>query len=297
MTENSAPDVSVVIPTAGETRRVEYLRRAIDSILTQGGVTVEVLVVLNGSRYNQALWSELEGREDLRFFYLTEGDQVRAIARGREAVRGRYFCVLDDDDELVAGTLKLRFERLESAPEADVVVANGYRRNARTGELSLMLESIGDNAGDPLEGLKHSNWLASCGGLFRTESVGAGYFLDMPGFFEWTWLAVRLSLEKCVIFFEQPVFIINDTPGSLSKTSAYMEHEVELIRLILSELPVPKTFRRHLLRKLAAKHIGFANAALSKGYKCRAFRHYIDCLLSGGSGLMYLLWARKLIGK
>lgn len=297
MAENETPEVSVVIPTAGETHRVESLRRAIDSILTQEGVAVEVLVMLNGSRYDQALWSELESRKDLRFFYLTQGDQTKAIARGRQAVCGHYFCVLDDDDELVPGTLKLRVERLQREPEADVLVANGYRRNARTGELSLMLEDIEDNAGAPLDGLKRHNWLASCGGLFRTDTIGTDYFLEMPAFFEWTWLAIRLALEKRILFMEQPVFIINDTPGSLSKSKAYMEQEVELIRLILSELPVPKPFRRYLLSKLAAKHIGFANAALSKGCKRRAFRHYLDCLQSGSGGLAYLLWVRKLIIK
>ena len=296
----NAPAVSVIIPTAGEASRWQSLEWAITSVRAGNDIGIEVLVVLNGDRYCPNLRASLESRPDVRLIYLTEGDLTRAIARGRQAVRGRYFCFLDDDDEYLPGTLSTRLRLMDRHPLIDVLVTNGYRRqcddSGRETE-TLMFSGLTDNAENPLMGLTRANWLASCGGLFRSATVGPEYFNGIQKYFEWSWLAIRLSLTRNIRFRDIPTFVVNDTPDSLSKSLAYLTRELDFLLRVLNELDTPKPFRRHLHRKLAAKHISFANAALTQGFRGKALRHYLACLGSGRAGLAYALWVRKLILK
>lgn len=292
--KDDVPDVSVVIPTAGEAHRWRSLEQAIASIQAGNDISVDILVVLNGSRYCRELRTTLEARDDIRVLYLPEGDLTKAIARGRQAVSGRYYCFLDDDDEYLPGSLTHRLAYLDNNPALDVLVSNGYRHNANTGEQNLMFDRLESNRDDPLMGLVRGNWLASCGGLFRTDTVESSYFLDIQKYFEWTWLAICLSLSRNIGFLDVPAFIVNDTPGSLSKSTAYLNREVDFLQRVLREVDIPASFRRHLHRKLAAKYIGFANNSLAEGHKREALSYYLSCLGSGRAGLAYCLWARKL---
>jgi len=296
MKENRAPDVTVVIPTAGEQGRVESLYRAIATTFRQQGVSVETIVVLNGNRYCPDLRATLERNKAIRLFYLPVGDLTKAIAKGREAVTGRYFCFLDDDDQLLPDTLKLRVSLLDKSPDVDVLISNGYRGD-KVDEEAVMFRHFRSSAANPLKGLTQGNWLASCGGLFRTETVGIDYFADVQKYFEWTWVAIQMSLDKKLIFDETRVFIQSDTPGSLSKSYAYVVGEIDFIHRVLTVLPVPKEYRGHLLGKLAAKHIGFANTALADERKREALLHYFNCLKTGRAGLAYLPWLRKISRK
>lgn len=57
--------VTAIIPTLCEAARRDRLFGAIDSLLDQGGVSVKVIVVVNGDRYDPALVEELRQLRDL----------------------------------------------------------------------------------------------------------------------------------------------------------------------------------------------------------------------------------------
>ena len=287
-------DLTVIIPTAGYSSRGESIFRAIESVLSLEGVRAKPCVVLNGVNYAEELRSKLETHEEIDFHYIPEGDLTKAIYFGRQCVRTPYFSFLDDDDEYTSSAFVNRFKQMELDQGVDVAVANGYRASV-TGVRHLIFKDFTRNAECPLSGLTRGNWLASCGGMYRSRTVREDYFVDISKYFEWTWLAIRLSLECSVSFFDEPAFVVNDTADSLSKSASYELKEVDFLLRVLNEVPVPGFFKRHLRRKLAAKHIGFANRALANGQRVAALRHYVNCLMVGRAGLPYLLWARKVL--
>lgn len=96
MTPTSAPDASVVLLTRN---RPSMLAQALQSVLGQRGVDLEVLVVDNGSTSPDAL--VVPGIDDPRVRVLEQGANRRvADARnaGLEAARGTWVGYLDDDD-------------------------------------------------------------------------------------------------------------------------------------------------------------------------------------------------------
>ena len=54
------------------------------------------------------------------------------------------------------------------------------------------LECLAYAATDPLRALVIENWLASCGGLFRSDRVSIDYFDGVTRHYEWTFLAYSL---------------------------------------------------------------------------------------------------------
>jgi glycosyltransferase involved in cell wall biosynthesis len=106
------PDVTVVVATRN---RPSVLPRALESIRSQGGVSVEAIVVDDGSEVDQAaeVGGICEARADVRLVRL-------GVSRGPSAARnagladaqGRYFCTLDDDNEFLPGKLAAQVEAL-----------------------------------------------------------------------------------------------------------------------------------------------------------------------------------------
>lgn len=287
-----APDVTVIIPTAGYRDRSDSLFRAIESVLSQESVDARVLVVLNGTSYCLEVRARLEHDRRISLHYVPLGSLPNAVYEGRKCVSSRYFAFLDDDDEYLPGALVERISAMRVG--ADVVASNGYRVSA-SGNRNLIFTAFSENEAAPLLGLAKGNWLASCGGLYRTASVCENYFSDIPKYFEWTWLAIRLSLDKKIVFLDMPTFVVNDTSGSLSKTDAYDLEEFDFIYRVMRELPVPEDFKRSLKKKLAGKYIGFANRYLSNGQRLKALRYYFRCIGVGREGLPYVPWPRKLL--
>jgi len=119
------PDVSVVIPTKD---RSHLLPRALESALGQPGVSLEVVVVDDGSSPEHAeRYRELcDGHDRVRLVRNeTSIGNPASRNRGLEEVTGRLFCTLDDDDEFLPGKLAAQVEALERAGGDDVIAVTG----------------------------------------------------------------------------------------------------------------------------------------------------------------------------
>jgi glycosyltransferase involved in cell wall biosynthesis len=284
--------VSVIMPTAATADRAACLTRALDSVLSQQGVRLDVIVVANGPSSDPDLLATLARRRDIRLVRRHEAGLGPAISTGRDLVNAPCFAELDDDDVLLPGALTTRIERLRAEPTVDAVVTAGFLRAG--GAESLNFPDIGRCAADPLRTLMDSMWLPPCAGLFRTATVPTAYFRAMPAYLEWTYLATVLSLERRIAFVQTPTFIYNeDTPGSLSKSREYVLHQPAAIKALL-RLPVPPDVRRRLRHKYVAALHGASVTGLSLGRTSLAWKLHLQTVLHP-QGWRYLPYTRHLL--
>jgi glycosyltransferase involved in cell wall biosynthesis len=283
--------VSVIIATAARPERAAALRRAIDGVCGQQPAP-ELIVVVNGSTFDPALVQALQGDPRLRYAYQTVGSYPAAQRRGRELVRTQFFCFLDDDDELLEGSLACRLQRMQQPDAPDVVICDGVRR-AVAGDVAFCEHQPG--AGDDLMlDLLRENWFASSAPLFRSATVELDFFDGHTKYYEWTMLAFRLLIaRRRFAFVAERGFRLHDSPGSLSKSPAGVRFTPELLNQLL-ELGPPPAVRVRLRRRLAAAHHACADLERAEGHPCAAWRHHLRSLIMPG-GLNYLSYTRHLL--
>lgn len=285
-----SPTVSIIIPTSCESHRWISLLRAIESVREQERVEVVVIVVINGIRFSQENFDKLRSDPGLTILYQKEGSAPLAQKLGRLAVRTPFFGFLDDDDEYLPGALWLRLGPLLEHESIGFVASNGYRHV--TGHDNLAVNSTVLRE-DPLVALGNENWLASCGGLFRSSSVGTEFFNDPAEFLEWTFLAYKLVLKVPMAWVEAPTFRVNDTPLSLSKSAEYRTAAVGVLLRILA-LDLPPHVAAQLSRKLGSTYHDLSSERVTQKLLRQAWRYHMLSLRRPG-GLQYLLYSRKIL--
>lgn len=285
--------ISIVVPTLAENKRSDQLKRCIHSIKkASSNVSVEIIVVVNGNRYDDALCNWIKSQDDTRFEYVSKPSLPNAIFRGRQLVKSDYFSFLDDDDEYLVDTMNDRLSVIDCHPEFDLVVCNGYINNGKDDK--LFYENIIEIQHDPLITLLNANWLASCGVLYRSSSFSAEFFEDSHPYAEWTWFAYKLGFDgKKIAVFDKPTFRINDTPDSLSKSSAYREAYFELFQKMLDKKP-PREVAKIIKKKLGAAYHDFSDKELNEGQYLSSLKNHIKSICLPG-GLRYFAYSRKFL--
>jgi glycosyltransferase involved in cell wall biosynthesis len=292
MRPSSSDDVCVIIPTLACRERASSLVRAIDTVVSQEGARGVPLVVVNGNRAAPEVLEHLRRRSDIRLTVLEEASLPRALHAGRVRVDAPHFAVLDDDDELLPGALRIRLDILAEAPEADVAVTNGYLEDATRRELSI--DDFRQIEADPLRMLFVRHWLPPCAGLFRTSTVTAELFDDIPEYREWTYLALRLALARRIRFAARPTFVYRtDTPDSLSKSRAYCLAGPPALARMLA-LPLPAGVRAALRERLGVDQHCASACELGHGHYRAAWRWHWQSLRHP-AGWRYLPYSRALL--
>lgn len=279
--------VSVIIPTTAELGRRESLLRAIDSVLTQQGVATDLVVVANGVRCDEALLQVIE-KLPVRIVRLREASLPSAIHAGRLSVKNQYFSFLDDDDIYLPDALSRRLDALHTGV-ADFAVSNGI--NAGGG---LVIPDIRRVENDPLRALMTRNWLASCGGLYRTESIPAELFHELVKYLEWTVLSFRLLMAgKKVCFVDQVTFQISETEGSASKQRSMesLQNAVAVVDYMFTHAPAEVC--RGLSWKRASTYHEFSNYCLRSNRMSQAW--WMHWLSIRRGGWQYVLYTRHLL--
>ncbi len=252
-----------------------------------------VMVAANGPNISPELIAELNQRPDLQVIRFKEGSSPQALARAVPLVETDYFGFLDDDDELLPNGLQQRLAILQSQPEGDIVLSNGYLRNAQRDQDYLQhLDKVEAN---PLAAFFVENWLPSCGALFRSASVGPAYFQNYHPYAEWSWLAFRLALDKkrfCVL--NAPTFrVYADTPASLSKSSEYRQSYISLYKKMLA-VAIPSPVRRIIQKRLSQAHHDVSSYALAEGKLAHCVRHHL-LSLKHPSGWRFFSYTRHIL--
>jgi glycosyltransferase involved in cell wall biosynthesis len=282
--------VSVVIPTTCEHARSALLMRAIDSVLSQTGVEVELVVVVNGNLLDRLIFESLRSMPGLIVQYKLEPGAQLACRHGLSQATGEFVSFLDDDDELLSGALALRARALTEDSSLDFVVTNGFR-GPGTNPVLVQTQGIRQN---PLTALLDQNWMASCGGMFRRSTCGDEYFAGLPRYTEWTVLAYRLMLAgKQMSFIDVPTYRINDTPDSASKSPEFRRASIEVLEQLLA-LPLPTPVRARLRGRMSVARHEVSVMDLENGNLHAAWRHHL-LSLTAPAGWRYLPYTRHLL--
>ncbi|MEY3202439.1 MAG: hypothetical protein RIR70_1989 [Pseudomonadota bacterium] len=279
--------ISVIIPSRLDAARATALWRAIESIRAQQGVRAQIIIAANGTAQNAALGQAFKHAPDVTLLRLPQANLKAARLAGRQAVETPYFCFLDDDDEYLPDALSSRLQPMQQNATIDVVVGRGDRM-----EGGVRQDSGRAQIGPPLVELITHNWLTSCGAVYRTLSVPPSYFSALPDYFEWTYLAFALCLERRVHFIEARGHLIHDTPASLSKSAAYADAHAKVMARILA-LPLPADIRRALRHRYGAALHDLAEHHRATGQRASAWRCHLASLIQPGGG-RYLAFTRKL---
>lgn len=156
--------MSVIIPAYNAGR---YLAAAIESVLTQGYHSLELIVVDDGSSDNTA---EVARSFDpvIHYIHQPNGGIAAALNRGLVAAQGEWLAFCSADDLWAQGRLERQFAAFASKPEPDLVF--GHVQNFFSPEVGEEITRRYYCPPDPLPGfslaamlLRHSTF----------ESVGA----------------------------------------------------------------------------------------------------------------------------
>jgi glycosyltransferase involved in cell wall biosynthesis len=286
------PDsVTVIIPTTCSDERDDGLRRAVRSLATQDIGCPSILIVANGPRVNSAILQEIASHPQVNVVRLAEGSLPRALAFGRSRVATPYFGFLDDDDEYLPNALRIRLQALEGDSAAATCATNGY--DFIDGRDHMREDISSEAQHDPLRGLLRANWLASCGGLFRSDFVQESFFDNSTKYFEWTLLAYKLATSRRVVLLTTPTYRLHESPDSLSQSEAYRLSEPRLIETLLA-FDLPEDVRQELEKRVSKAQHAISDYYLHRGELRNAWIAHLRSLRQPG-GLRYLTYTRKLL--
>jgi len=286
--------ITAIIPTLANAEREESLFRAIHSLSQSISDTslLRILVVINGQKFSERIIDKLK-QQKIEHLFIEIGSLPLAILEGVKQVDTDLYCFLDDDDEYLPHALDLRLTKINK-DKAALVVSNGYRRINK--QDNLIMNNINQVENSPMDSLFKENWLASCGGLYRTTDIGQHYFEKPQPYLEWTWLAYQIALaNKKVSVIDTPTFIVNDTPGSLSKSEDYILAHISLFKRMLQKKP-EKIIKKIIKKRLTDTWHTTSDYYLKNNKWRKALKYHFKSI-SSIYGTKYLTFSRKFLMK
>jgi len=289
-------DITVIIPTTAEKSRKDTLLLAIESLVNQIEVTPNILIVINGVLYDPDLKIKLENTSYLKVLYQITGSAPKACAFGRKQITSKFFCFLDDDDYLLPDAIKARIDIFKENESIDVVISNGLRKLPNKPVTPIFQEGMIQARKDPLKCLftKKSNWMASCAATFRTATISSSFFDSHTEFYEWTYLAIRISLKMKLFFIDEPGYVINATSNSLSTTPAFLIGQIEFHKAV-SSLDLPKEIRKRSIIRWVDSWHSLSEHYRRNGNYLLAWKAHFHSLSTISGFIKYILHSRKLL--
>ncbi|MEP6619269.1 MAG: glycosyltransferase family 2 protein [bacterium] len=267
--------VTVVIATTCEAKREEAISRAVDSVLTQEGADVSLLIVVNGSRFDQRILDRLLELPRTRVEQLAEGSYPAAVRHGRTLVATEFFAYLDDDDEFMPDAIATRLAPLLADATLDFVATNGYLHDGSRVEITKRNSTAIER--NPIQELLRANWMENCGNLFRSSTVSLDYFDGKTKYYEWTLLTFRIAQALKLRFLDAPTYRKHESPESLYKSVGVAEGGIAAIDLMISHNTSPAVHQRLLQLRGAALHATSDVYRMAGDYG-RAWRFHLQSL-------------------
>jgi len=272
MEEIIAPRVSVVIPVFnGE----NYLAQAIESALSQDGVTLEILVVDDASTDRTP---QIAQRYGARVNYVRLNKQSTSLAttnRGIVLARGDYVSVLHHDDFYLRGKLRRHVELMDSHPEIGLSYSAQRYVDPKGSTLGALHSPVrrADYV-DPGPGeLRHlivQNYINFCNAVVRRTAYDLVGLFNEPLWISSEWeMWVRLASHFAVGYIDDPLVCYRlhrqaQTVSGTSDTLAFQRQLHSVALAIYGNMPLPGTLMPRRRFTQANVHL---NTALLMGLR------------------------------
>lgn len=162
------PTISIIVPIYNAEK---YLRRCIDSILSQSFTDYEIVLIDDGSNDNSFAVCNEYATIDTRFkvIHKENGGVSSARERGLQECSGEYVIHVDPDDWVESDMMQKLHERAKDT-DADMVICD-ILEEYPWGELYRDEEPIGLRSEQVLDGLFRGKHGSCCNKLVRTEFI------------------------------------------------------------------------------------------------------------------------------
>lgn len=230
---NTSPDISVVMSVYNGGPR---LPETIDSVLSQENVSLELIIVNDGSTDETSQILEDYAQRDSRVKVIDQPNQglTRALIKGCDAASGRYIARQDAADVSLPGRLWKQLEAISADADASVV-SGGTRFTGPEGEPLYEVVPTSSDLTQPLLTLDLNNIqgpsMHGCTMFSNEHYQRAGGYRSAFYFAQDLDLWIRMAEVGKHIAIADVVYEATLTIGSI--TSQYRKQQVETARLIL----------------------------------------------------------------
>jgi len=189
--------ISIITPTFN---RFDFIRDAIESVLTQTISNWELLIIDDGST-DDTKTVVASYLSDPRINYFFQDNQGQATARNNGLMhsKGQYICFLDSDNLWKPKKLEIQYESMVSNNNIDVVYGDGETIN-ESGEV-ISTANMKRYSGNITEQLLRDNFVSFNTAMVRTACIkGIGGFDNSVRFGDDYDLWLRLSAESRFLY-------------------------------------------------------------------------------------------------
>lgn len=244
-------DISVVIPVYNVEK---YLKRCVDSVLCQKNVSLEIILVDDGS-------TDASGRicddydvhhSNVRCIHIKNSGPATAKNRGYEIAKGNYVAFIDSDDEIKPNMF---CTMLQSGykHDADIVCCNyiqinedgSYEHTEHTGKEYVLNQDEALKAILVKDKIYSQCWTK----IYKRATMDANHIMNTEGLktdedFIYNIQAFACSKTVCIV--DKPLYIYTHRSTSLSKDyfNAHIHQYIDnrILRLELVEKIIKKQF-------------------------------------------------------
>jgi glycosyltransferase involved in cell wall biosynthesis len=276
---SDTPDVTVVMSVYNGAKD---LRDSMDSILSQGGVNLELIVVNDGSSDNSASILEEYAGSDERVEVIRQQNQglTRALIVGCAAARGKYIARQDAGDISLPGRLMKQLDCIRQNPDSAFVSCGTryvgpkgehlYDVNQDTGEATTHLLAL--NPDEVIGPSHHGSTLFSRSLYERVEGYRSAFYFaqDLD-------LWIRLAEHGRHVVFPEILYEASVTVESIS--GLHRKEQVALTTIMLEGARLRrKGLSEQQILNQAESIKPFVSQPKSRLVRARAFYFIGSCL-------------------
>lgn len=235
------PNLSIIVPVYNT---AEFLSTCLDSILSQSGLDMEVIVVNDGSTDNSLSIITHYANNDSRIKYISQKNSGLSAARnaGMNVATGDYILFVDSDDWIFPNTIAHYWQRIKES-NADVVagiVGIAYE-NGRMGVWGYATKLHAEHS--IVSGEEYLGLILSCGRFTpmaynyfcrRDWLINEGLFFE-PGIIheDELWTPHLLMKAKTITFGTIPHYAYRRrSSGSITSSSTSFTRLQSLIKIV-----------------------------------------------------------------
>ena len=270
------PTFSVVIPLYN---KEPYLRRAVESVLSQGAAVHEVIVVDDGSTDNgPAQLALLEDRR-VRLIRQPNGGVSAARNTGIEAATGEYVAFLDADDAWMPGLVDELLALMRQFPKASLYATSFCRVWPDGRRQDAYLPGQLDKSHRQLIADPYRAWARSVFIHISSSACGRRLLLER---------GIRFPVGESLGEDQDVIFQLMEAGGVAFSPKALMEYSQAVPNSLYSSLPeqlppcyarllqrtrqadYPQRHRRGAQRVVAVNYLNVARTLMAKGKRREA---------------------------